>query len=563
MRDGELIVQDDEELEKEVQKEAMRLRVLSGLQRGAEMALHAGHYLIGGGEDCDIVLTDDLVADAHLLIDVSDDALKIEARGGAVAVGETLLQPGEEMLAETPFAISLGQSGFGVGAPETDWSQLSLPDLAAVMAAAEKADTEESGPDENQIEQGVKDVEGVTDDDATGADDLASAMQAQEETEPPVDNDIDENADAENAETADADESVDAVEDDIEPAASFLARLKKQKQAVALAASLTIVLMGTTAIITHKPGDEGARSLSAAAAETVQADNHDNIRVLLNDAGVTEVDLRFDQEGVYRLSGYVADKEARMLMHSALQDAKVSFHDRVRQVDDIMRAIEFSLENYQWPNAAFSSHLIPTYIGGGVFAIDGYLGPEVDRTDLNRQIMADAPGVSRLDFKRARLADWQAELEDELKLAGLKPWIRTDLVEGAIKVSGEITPKEAAVWRRVGQAFVDKSRGWPKLKIAVRAAGPHRLGTAASAAPVLTAATPVAPASQVTRPDDFSIIGVIMPSNGPGRVLLGNGTSRAEGEALYDGAIVQSISLNKVTIRKGEKGLEFRVGEQG
>ncbi|MEM9618001.1 MAG: type III secretion system inner membrane ring subunit SctD [Pseudomonadota bacterium] len=541
-------MQDQSAVETEKEGDGIQLRVISGLQRGAGMDLQHGRYLVGSGENCDVVLTDDYVAEAHLVIEVTDGALKVEACDGPVAVGDKLLQPGEETLADAPLAISLGQTGLGVGDPETDWSALSLPDLAAGIAAAEEAASE----DGQQI------AEGAGDEDAADSDELFA--DTQEAAENQTDNAI--NEDAEDESNADAGADIDDADDRNTPSnLSVLARLKEQKHIVAFAGALGVAVIVTSAFFVRGAGDHNNRSPLAQAATAVSENNHDNIRVRLNEAGITEVDVKRDENGDYRLSGYVADETMRMAMHSILLDAQVSYSDQARQVDEIMRIVQFSLDNYQWPSAGFGQHLILSYVGGGVFAIDGYLGPEVDRTDLNRQIISDAPGVVRIDFKRARLADWQTELEGELERAGLKPWILTNLVDGDIQVSGEVTPKEAEVWRKVGQDFVDKSRGWPKLKIAVRAAGRHMLGSSTRATPAIATASLSAP--HVASSRDVNVIGVIMPSNGPGRVLLDNGSSRTEGETLYDDAVLQSISLNKVIIRKGNQGLEMRIGEQG
>lgn len=546
-------MQDQSAADIDMQDGEMRLRVIAGLQRGAEMALRPGRYLVGADAECDIVLADDLIADTHLVIDIADRELTVEARGGSAAVGDKLLQPGEGTREAPPLAISLGQTGLGVGDPETDWSVLALPDLAAVTAAAEETDPE----------QDKEGVEGAADegDAETEADELFADAQTEEATAQDIEDTTDENADDARTGRTDMDAGEAAADHKTLSDVSLLARLKEHQSAGAIAAALGVAVIATTAFLVHGAGDHGNREAVAQTETAANPSSHDNIRMLLNKAGIAEVDLRRDENGFYRLSGYIADKEARIAMHSVLQEAQVSFHDKVRQVDEIMRTVQFSLDRYQWPTAGFSEHLILSYIGGGVFALDGYLGPEVDRTDLNRQITADALGVVRLDFKRARLADWQAELENELERAGLKPWIVTNLVDGAIHVSGEVTPKEADAWRNVGQEFVAKSRGWPKLKIAVRAAGRHRLNASAPTTPEITTAAVSAPRARLSR--DVNIIGVIMPSNGPGRVLLDNGSSRAEGEALYDGAILQSVSLNKIIIRKGDKGMELRIGEQG
>ena len=541
------MAQDQDIDDDSVDSAGMLFRVIAGVQRGAEMALQPGIYLIGSGDDCDIVLADDLVAKAHFAIEAAENELTFTARDGAVAVGERLLQPGEEMISAAPVAISIGQTGLGVGAPGTDWSELQIPDLAVAIEAAEATLSAESEPNNEQTE----DVEFADDEVVLEPDGLAEKPpQVAEET---VDASSDRAVDRDGrSETGFADGAAEAP-------SNLLQRLES-KWRVAAAAALALVMAATTLFMVRGAPGVDARIASGRDVEEPATNSLYTLRALINDAGITEVDLSRHHTGGYRLSGYVADEAARVKVHSILHDAKISFRDQARQIDEIMRAVQFSLENYQWPSAGFSRHLSTGYVGGGVFAVEGYLGPEVDRTNLNRQIMADAPGVVRVDFKRARLADWRAELEQELERARLKPWIRTDLVEGTIRVSGEITPKEADAWRSVGERFVEKSRGWPKLTIAVRAAGAHRLRTSGAPTPVLAAS---ASAPRMTQSDGFNIIGVIIPSDGPGRVLLDNGMSRAEGETLYDGAVLRSVSLNKVIIQKSGEGVEFRVGEKG
>ncbi len=524
------------------------LRVIAGLQRGAEMPLNPGTYLIGSGDDCDIVVTDDLVAETHFDLDVSENALAVRSRDAAVAVGDVLLQPGEEATVAAPFAVALGQSALGVGASGTDWSALPVPDLAAALAAAEEAQSAEGESEGEQSEEAASD----------DADMLADPDQ-QDEVSP---------AESEPQEmlAGDAEDEIDDGESGQAAAgipAAILAQLEGPWRAAAVGA-LVLVIGTASAFFVLSGGDDQAAAAQIAALE--EAGRPETIRERLNQAGLREVDLKRDHRGAFRLSGYVPDEEARKVMREIFHEAQASFHDHVRQVNDIMRSVEYSLENYKWPSLDFGQHLIANYVGGGVFEIDGYLGPEVDRTDLNRQIVTDAPGVVRLDFSRARLADWRSELDVELERAGLKPWIQTTIVDGGIRVSGEITPKEAEIWREVGQKFVDKTRGWPKLTIAVRAAGPHRIGTSVASsiasAPGITAQAP-APRSRAVQPNGFSIIGVIMPTDGPGRILLDNGSSRAEGEALADGTVLKSVSLNKVIVRKGNKNVEYRVGEEG
>lgn len=56
-----------------------RLHVAEGLHAGAEQALAPGQWLIGSGEHCDLVLLDEGVEREHVVLSVSDDAVRFRA----------------------------------------------------------------------------------------------------------------------------------------------------------------------------------------------------------------------------------------------------------------------------------------------------------------------------------------------------------------------------------------------------------------------------------------------------------------------------------------------------
>ncbi|MEO0763589.1 MAG: FHA domain-containing protein, partial [Pseudomonadota bacterium] len=117
------------------------LRVLSGAQAGAEIALKPRTYIIGSGEDCDVYLAEPSLAGAHLALTI-DDTVSIAARDGAVAIEGRLIQPGESVEVTLPLIVDLGAATLGLGDRETNWRVLTVPDLVALQAAAAAAEAE-------------------------------------------------------------------------------------------------------------------------------------------------------------------------------------------------------------------------------------------------------------------------------------------------------------------------------------------------------------------------------------------------------------------------------------
>ena len=103
------------------------LKLLSGLQSGAEVALGDGDYLIGSHDECDIVLLDDSVAQQHVLLTIDGDQLQLTAKDHTVAIGAHELACDESTDLPIPTVIGLGTTFIGLGTVETDWLNVPLP----------------------------------------------------------------------------------------------------------------------------------------------------------------------------------------------------------------------------------------------------------------------------------------------------------------------------------------------------------------------------------------------------------------------------------------------------
>jgi Inner membrane component of T3SS, cytoplasmic domain/Inner membrane component of T3SS, periplasmic domain len=93
--------------------------VLSGLHGGVLLRLENGDYQIGSTAEADIVLRDPGVAPAHAILVVQRGAIRLEATGGDVGVGEQMISKGHGCRLKLPLDLSLGEACFRLSAIES------------------------------------------------------------------------------------------------------------------------------------------------------------------------------------------------------------------------------------------------------------------------------------------------------------------------------------------------------------------------------------------------------------------------------------------------------------
>ncbi|MEZ5581693.1 MAG: FHA domain-containing protein [Candidatus Competibacteraceae bacterium] len=130
------------------------LKLLSGPQLGAEVPLRNGDYLIGSDDDADVVLLDDSVAPHHARLTIHNGQLVVTAQDQAVSIGNQSLKPGAQGEIPAGTVIGLGTTYIGLGPEETDWLNLTLPDVVGRRSDStpESEEAPEDGDDESKGE---------------------------------------------------------------------------------------------------------------------------------------------------------------------------------------------------------------------------------------------------------------------------------------------------------------------------------------------------------------------------------------------------------------------------
>ncbi len=94
-----------------------QLEVVSGFHSGVSLALDEGSYAIGSTADADIVLRDPGVASEHALLRIEAGAVRIEAVGGDLGVGDDLITQGHGCKLRMPVEIAMGNARLKLSHP--------------------------------------------------------------------------------------------------------------------------------------------------------------------------------------------------------------------------------------------------------------------------------------------------------------------------------------------------------------------------------------------------------------------------------------------------------------
>lgn len=138
------------------------LKIFSGPHVGAEVLLPSGTTIIGSGDDCDVVLTDRLIAEHHVEVSITDETIQCRPLGDDLVlvdgkpVGKTVIRPFQ--------FFTIGTTHAAIGPEDKPWPHFDLSDFqlrppaeeGEQIAETEAPETPEDTPpidsseDENQ-----------------------------------------------------------------------------------------------------------------------------------------------------------------------------------------------------------------------------------------------------------------------------------------------------------------------------------------------------------------------------------------------------------------------------
>lgn len=113
------------------------LKILSGPHQGAEVALDDGEITAGSSLECDLILSDSMIAPTHLVIAVGNDEIAITPKADKVYVNGKGI-PKETRQIEPFEYITIGSTHMVIGPSEATWPAMHPPSLSTLKEYGEE-----------------------------------------------------------------------------------------------------------------------------------------------------------------------------------------------------------------------------------------------------------------------------------------------------------------------------------------------------------------------------------------------------------------------------------------
>ncbi len=113
--------------EPEETESALALRLVRGVHAGAERRCGSGDVVvIGGGDDCDLILADEAVQPHHCIVSVIGGDIGVRAVEAVVRAGGRVVPPGEPVRIAPFEVVEIGAAAFALGpvSSEEEWARV-------------------------------------------------------------------------------------------------------------------------------------------------------------------------------------------------------------------------------------------------------------------------------------------------------------------------------------------------------------------------------------------------------------------------------------------------------
>lgn len=334
------------------------LKLLSGLQTGAELLLSAGEYTLGSDESCDLVLMDAAVRSRHALLSVSGESgVSITSVGDApITLGG---RPVSGVIPLHDFdVIGLGGVYVAVG-PDAPWPQ--LPAIPPPYREEEKPDASEPEHDNAVADE----ADGISGEQATRTESSREQPSAESEDSPT-------------------------------PSPSAVRRKRRLLAAVLILALAAGLLGGGiyafTSLFARSPGDMLAGTLRDQGVSALYPAPADPNLLAPGQIGLSD-----DGREGFILKGLVKDVEEKFSIRNNPALSDVSITDELTLADTETRRVNRELQ------AAFPwAELTPSE--NGFYAILSGLAPKTD--DINKAYRLARTALDNRIAIRRSVMDW-------------------------------------------------------------------------------------------------------------------------------------------------------------
>ena len=471
------------------------LKILSGPHVGAEITLDAGQYSLGRHEECDLVLTDNTLADYQLEILVSEDSVDIRnlAEGQGVYLNG---QAQENQFTLQPFVIvTAGNLHFAMAPEGATWPELTMPDLTAPAPTRPTPSPEEPAHSDTVHEQ--QDDEDIPVLDDRLSDDELTELEEQHSSGPGL----------------------------MERLRAFLPASGKKVVILGAAAALLIGFISVFSWLWQLT-DPALAEAEKPISHILEAEN---LRALQN---LEDVTLKTLPDGSVLLTGYIVDGTTKQAYLDALTEKSVLFNNQIIALDEMQENAMAVLKMHGYKSLTVALDTLP-----GTLILRGYLHTVRDLTKVRELLHQEVHGlqtiIDQLEFQNTRIKT----LRSMLKEKALSQRIKLLDQPGKVIMKGRLMDiSQGYHLKEVVRNFREKYGKRPELVIDV---------TLPSAD--LATLQPIINIKSVTiGKEPF--------------VILDNGEKYLKGARLKNGYILESITLEYLTLRLGQERIKYYIG---
>lgn len=382
------------------------VKILSGPHQGAEVELPPNEpILIGAGDDCDLVLSDALLADRHCQLVDQNGELQLSAMDGQVFVSGRLVRENPVTVTNFEF-ITIGTTQLVVGPAVGDWPPITLADAPELEEVSEEQ-VEETPSDEGKTRTGSAGEDGEEESEWEVIEEIPPAVEL---PPPPKMSDLLARQNARKI------------------------RQKRIRRVVLFV--LFLVLSGATLIM-----------LLPAKKRFSIDDYHRIVQARITDLEyVNDVIVSLENNQLIA-DGYVAtNTELRDLRNQLLQ-IYPGLQFRVRSEERILSQMEETMN-------AIDSELRITTIQPGIYSVTGYVYNTENWQKIRNRLGRDIPGVKRVQEDILSPDKIQSMTDEVLKQQNLTNFIQVLPREDRIIFKGEIAMAQQEVWKKAAEEFI-------------------------------------------------------------------------------------------------------------
>ncbi len=501
--------------------DAWALKILSGPHVGAEITLDPGIWVLGRHEECDLVLTDDTLAERQIELSISPEGVQVSN----LAEGQNIYlsgQPQPSSFILKPYTVVMaGSLYFAVGPSGQPWPELSLsgPPASANPPPASQPSVE------NFQENGFIETQEAAE--------PAFSTVAEELDIPTVDDQVDEDDMNEPGEPA------QGVLSSWLSKASDLFSQNSPKETITFSAwakkhPFILIGAGTGLFLSLMIGSFVWLWMQTDPEQTALANitPAQQAEKIINIMNLQDIRLKKLPDGSVVISGYVEDNNVKTALQKALNDKMVPYNFQAIVTNDMRATAASVLEQYGFSQMSIELDTTP-----GSLVLNGYAAnpKEVGRIRdiLKQEVHGLVSIVDQVEYQITRLK----ALRTMLKERNLAQKIRLMETPGKIILKGRLGDASQGYYlKETVQDFREKYNNKPELII-----------------DVTLPATDLATMQPMLKIKSVSL----------GRipyVVLDNGEKYLRGAKLKNGYILENINLEYLTLRLGQERIKYFIG---